>query len=151
MSSIGQVYVIELERPLGSVRHQAQPYIGWALDIDTWLKEHQAGTGSAMLRFAVQQGIGFKIVASMYGDRTLERRLKNMKNSRKALAYIRRHTFKLYPRCDRELIRCNESICWYCEREAERYQQVPGVKEESDRVASDVVKLPSPVSTRVRE
>lgn len=137
LSPCGYVYIIELERPMGSTRHSARRYIGWAKDLDRRLADHKSGQGSAMLRAAVERGIRFDIVAYLPGDRALERRLKNMKNSRRALAWMNSQ-YTLCPCCHRHTIHISEAVCWYCEIDQHMIDQTAPdeiSKDESDRVA----------------
>ncbi len=77
----GFVYIIELDAPLGSAKHQARYYVGWALSIEARLAEHRSGNGAAMLRAANERGIGYRIVASFPGSRDDERKIKRQKNT----------------------------------------------------------------------
>jgi predicted GIY-YIG superfamily endonuclease len=138
LSPCGYVYIIQLERPMGSTRHSARFYIGWAKNIDTRLADHRAGRGSAMLRAAVERGIRFDIVAYMPGDKSLERWLKNKKNGKAALRWMNnQHT--VCPCCHRHIIHITEGICWYCELDQQMIDQTApddASKDESDRVAT---------------
>lgn len=85
------VYLIELETPIGSARHTAQTYIGYA-DDGNWerrLNEHRTGRGSRMLAFAAAKGIAFNVVAVFSGDRKLERGLKNQGHGMRLFANVR--------------------------------------------------------------
>lgn len=75
------VYLLHFERPLCPGRHTAQHYLGWALDLDVRLAAHRAGRGARLTQIAVERGIGFEVVRTWPGDRTLERKLKNRKES----------------------------------------------------------------------
>lgn len=78
----GYVYLLHLERPLGDLansRGQASHYTGWALDWRARLAEHRAGRGAALTRAAVEQGISFDVVQVWAGDRSFERRVKQLK------------------------------------------------------------------------
>lgn len=79
MTQKSVVYMILLDSPIGSEKHTAQTYLGWAGDGD-WqrrLGEHRRGEGSRMLAYAASVGIEFHVVAVLEGDRKLERGLKN--------------------------------------------------------------------------
>jgi predicted GIY-YIG superfamily endonuclease len=95
--STGLVYILKFEQPIGSQRHQAQFYIGYCEPgrLDQRLQEHAAGIGAAITRAICQRGIGFEMVASFPGDRTLERRLKRQKNTRRIVDRYRRGTLVL--------------------------------------------------------
>lgn len=76
----GTIYLLHFEQPL-STAHTCQHYLGWCLDLDVRLKAHRAGRGARLTQIAVERGIGFEVVRTWPGDRTLERRLKNRKES----------------------------------------------------------------------
>lgn len=78
------IYILQFEKPLGSAKHAARYYIGFCESDECFnrrIKAHRKGKGAAITRAAVARGINFKVVATMEGDRTLERRLKDMKNT----------------------------------------------------------------------
>lgn len=82
------LYILEFDRPLGNPhnpRGMARFYLGWCKDgqLKRRLAEHRAGTGAAITRAAVAQGIGFEVVITLPGTRKDERRLKNLKNTPK--------------------------------------------------------------------
>lgn len=81
----GYVYVLRFEKPLGSAKHQAQTYIGWAKDVDLRISQHRAGQGAAITRAAAQQGIHMEPIIILRGTRSLERQLKNMKSSTRVI------------------------------------------------------------------
>lgn len=81
----GFVYILRLEVPLGSDRHSARFYTGWARNLDGRIYHHAQGRGAAFTRAAVERGIGFTLVWSMPGTRADERRIKNRKNARRFL------------------------------------------------------------------
>lgn len=74
------VYLLHFERPI-SLAHTCQHYLGWALDLDMRLAAHRAGRGARLTQVAVERGIAFSVVRTWPGDRVLERRLKNRKES----------------------------------------------------------------------
>ncbi len=76
----GTIYLLHFDRPV-STAHTCQHYLGWCLDLDARLSAHRAGRGSRLTQIAVERGIGFEVVRTWPGDRTLERRLKNRKES----------------------------------------------------------------------
>lgn len=78
------IYILKFDKPLGSDKHSARYYIGFCEDdacFNRRMKAHKRGQGAAITRAAVKRGIGWRVVATMEGDRSLERRLKNMKNT----------------------------------------------------------------------
>lgn len=76
------VYLIHLEEPFHHCRH----YIGFAEGgqegVKRRYKRHCSGDGSKLLRAVKSAGIVFKVVRTWEGDRSIERGLKNKKNSR---------------------------------------------------------------------
>lgn len=84
------IYILQFDQPLGNAKHTAQYYIGSALDVTARFKEHQTGQGAAITRACVERGISFKVVAVIPGDRRLERKLKNRKNTRRLVDQIQR-------------------------------------------------------------
>jgi predicted GIY-YIG superfamily endonuclease len=82
------VYLIQRARPLGTIRHQAQYYLGYCAEdrILERLAEHRAGRGSAMLRAANERGIHYDVIRTWPGGtRKLERKFKNRKNHRQLI------------------------------------------------------------------
>jgi predicted GIY-YIG superfamily endonuclease len=79
---MGHVYLLHFDRPI-SDRHTCQHYIGWSADLPARLALHRAGTGSRLCQVAKERGIGFRLVRTWSGDRSLERTLKNRHNSKK--------------------------------------------------------------------
>lgn len=80
------IYVLKLERPLGNAKHQAQYYVGYSKNKYTLglrIEHHRKGCGSSFTRAAVKQGIGFDVVLIMEGDRSVERKIKNQKNTKR--------------------------------------------------------------------
>ena len=89
------LYFIQFDQPLGnpSKRHgTAQYYLGYCEDgrLDDRLAEHRAGRGAAITAAAVRNGIKFRVVLTLPGDRNEERRLKNQKNHRRIIERERR-------------------------------------------------------------
>lgn len=68
----GLVYVLHFDPAYRHARH----YIGWARNVDARLAAHLAGSGSPLMRAAVQAGIEVRLAATFAGSRQLERRLK---------------------------------------------------------------------------
>lgn len=76
------VYLLHFDKPLKHAQH----YIGWCKDdtADRRFATHLKGRGSALVRAAIQQGIGVTLVRQWEGKpRTFERQLKNRKNARR--------------------------------------------------------------------
>ena len=73
----GTVYLLHFERPYKHARH----YLGFAEDLERRLELHRAGRGARLVEVVVAAGIGFQLVRTWEGDRTLERVLKNRHNA----------------------------------------------------------------------
>lgn len=86
------VYILRFDQPLGNEKHQAQYYVGWTKNLEGRLYHHRRGTGARMTAAAAKMGIGFEVVLFIPGaDRSVERAIKNRKNTRKFVeAYQRR-------------------------------------------------------------
>lgn len=86
------VYFLEFSQPLGTAKHQARYYIGYCADdkLDQRLNDHKTGQGAAITRALLTKGLTFECVATLPGDRTFERKLKNRKNTRRILDQIKR-------------------------------------------------------------
>jgi predicted GIY-YIG superfamily endonuclease len=91
------VYILQFEKPLGNLKHQAQFYIGWCIDgqLSSRLEEHRAGRGAAITRACNERGIAFDVVATMPGGRDRERQLKRRKNTRQIVERYTRGTLRL--------------------------------------------------------
>lgn len=79
------VYLIKLDRPLGTDKHQARYYLGSTNNLKRRMHEHRSSIGAAMLRAANERGIGYEIIKWVWVEdqtvaRLLECRLKAMKN-----------------------------------------------------------------------
>jgi predicted GIY-YIG superfamily endonuclease len=70
-------YLLHFERPYRHARH----YLGFAEDLERRLELHRAGRGARLVEVVVAAGIGFQLVRTWEGDRTLERTLKNRHNA----------------------------------------------------------------------
>ena len=77
------VYLIHFDQPIGSTRHQAQHYIGFASkSLKKRLEEHRNGNGAAIMAEVARRGITWKVVKTWsHGTRVLERQLKNQKHA----------------------------------------------------------------------
>lgn len=78
------IYILEFEQPVGTPRHSARYYIGWAQTEETLHRRvdyHRLGQGAAITRAAADRGINMRLVAILPGDKHEERRLKNLKNT----------------------------------------------------------------------
>jgi hypothetical protein len=133
------VYMLQFSGALGNEPHSARTYLGYCDDgrLDDRLAEHRAGRGVAITRAAVEKGYSLELVASMPGDRALERWLKNKKDSRAALRWMHKQLI-LCPGCRREVIHVCEGECWYCAIDNQFKPEAADdlAKDESDRVAT---------------
>ncbi len=79
------VYILKFAQPIGSGKHSAQFYIGFAEPdrVHKRVEEHKAGHGAAITRAVVGRGIAIDHVLTLPGGRAEERRLKNQKNTRR--------------------------------------------------------------------
>ncbi len=93
MPETGTIYLLHFERPLAHARH----YIGYTADLPARLEEHRSGRGARLLEVVTEAGIGFSVARTWEGDRTLERRLKNRKESPRLCPVCRQQT-NLFPR-----------------------------------------------------
>lgn len=73
------VYLIHLSSPIGHAHH----YLGWtkADTVEERSAKHKSGCGARLLAVANELGIDYSVVRTWTGDRKLERKLKNGKNS----------------------------------------------------------------------
>jgi predicted GIY-YIG superfamily endonuclease len=70
---IGTVYLLHFDRPYQHARH----YLGWALDLNTRLADHNAGRGARLLQVVHTAGIGWTLARTWTGaTRNRERQLK---------------------------------------------------------------------------
>lgn len=81
----GFVYLIKLDRPLGTPKHCARYYLGSTSDLNRRMQQHRAGRGAAMLRAANEKGIPYRVcrlwsVPTLAEARLLELKLKARKN-----------------------------------------------------------------------
>lgn len=79
MTRGGVIYLLHFERPFGHARH----YMGWSQDLWVRLICHQMGRGANLLRHVAIAGIQWRLVALYYGDRNLERAMKNHGHARR--------------------------------------------------------------------
>jgi predicted GIY-YIG superfamily endonuclease len=85
------VYLLHFERPI-SDSHTTQHYLGFAKSVDNRISQHRAGDGARLCQVAKQRGISFSVARVWQdGDRALERRLKNRKNSPRICPICNQH------------------------------------------------------------
>lgn len=77
--SPGTVYLIHFQAP---GLHHAGHYLGWALHLEERLEKHRSGNCSKLMAAVGLAGITWEVVRTWVGDRSLEKRLKVLKNSR---------------------------------------------------------------------
>lgn len=74
---MGLIYLIHFDAPL----HHAMHYLGFVEDdLNARLARHRSGQGAKLLAALNRAGIGYRVVKTWAGDRSLERSLKNRKN-----------------------------------------------------------------------
>ena len=71
------VYLIHFDRPYKRAKH----YIGFTDNLDARMDCHRHGHGSKLLKAVNDAGIGYRVVRTWDGDRSVERRLKNWKKA----------------------------------------------------------------------
>lgn len=79
------VYLLHFDDKIGDIanpRGAAQHYLGYTSNLDSRLDQHARGrSGAGIVRAFYEAGISFIVARTWTGDRSLERRLKNQKNS----------------------------------------------------------------------
>ena len=78
---MGYVYLLHFDRPIAPGRHTTQHYIGFAADLAARIQEHSTGHGARLTQVAMERGIRFTVARLWWGDRGLERRLKERKDA----------------------------------------------------------------------
>jgi predicted GIY-YIG superfamily endonuclease len=86
------IYILEFDRKISG---RAGYYIGWTTNLDARLRHHANGTGAALCRAALRQGIGWRVVVTFCGSRDDERRLKNYKNTPRLIKRFQAGTLRL--------------------------------------------------------
>lgn len=72
---VGTIYLLHFDKPYLHAKH----YLGWTSSIEERLEQHRSGRGSPLVKAA-----GAFVLARVWvGDRHLERRLHNRKDSPK--------------------------------------------------------------------
>lgn len=70
---MGTIYVLHIDPPFKHARH----YVGWTpRDVEQRLEDHLRGSGSPLIRAAVQQGHDVILTTTFEGTRDMERYLK---------------------------------------------------------------------------
>ena len=73
----GVVYLLHFTAPYKHARH----YVGYTDDLAARLRDHFAGRGARLLEVIVSAGIGAQLARTWSGTRTMERYIKNQKNT----------------------------------------------------------------------
>lgn len=82
---MGVIYILQLSAPLGNEKHSARYYVGYTDNLKQRLKYHRWGLGSSFMRAVKQKGLTFRVIYTQEGDRTEERRIKSLKNTKRFL------------------------------------------------------------------
>jgi len=72
------VYLIHFNQAFKHARH----YLGFTTNLDQRITDHLCGQGARLMEVVTSAGIEWKLARTWSGDRKLERRLKNRKESR---------------------------------------------------------------------
>lgn len=75
----GTIYLLHFDRPLAHARH----YIGWTEDLERRLEKHARDGGAAIVRAAINEGIGIVLAATFVGTKRDEGRLKDRGGARR--------------------------------------------------------------------
>jgi hypothetical protein len=73
----GTVYLLHLDPPFKHARH----YVGWTSNLTGRLEDHRAGRGAKLLRAVREAGGTFRLARIWPGTRSLERAIKDRKDS----------------------------------------------------------------------
>lgn len=79
MAPQGTIYLLHFDKHLAHAQH----YVGFATNLEARIESHRKGNGARLPAVFAERGIGFNVARTWSGDRTEERRIKNMKNSPK--------------------------------------------------------------------
>lgn len=78
------VYLLHFSKPIGNPnnpRGQAQHYLGYTKDLERRLAEHRKGNGARLVEVFLENGVSFEVVRIWPGDRSIERKLKDLHNT----------------------------------------------------------------------
>ncbi|MEW6657399.1 MAG: endonuclease [Thermodesulfobacteriota bacterium] len=75
MAPQGTIYLLYFDQPLAHAQH----YVGFAENLEARLEQHRKGNGARLSAAFAEKGIGFTVARTWPGDRSEERRFKNMK------------------------------------------------------------------------
>lgn len=73
----GTVYLLHFTAPYKHARH----YVGFTTDLDRRMLDHFHGRGARLVEVIGGAGLGAMIARTFDGDRRLERRIKNQKQT----------------------------------------------------------------------
>ena len=71
------VYMLHFTTPLSHAKH----YVGFTDNVPQRLNRHRSGHGSPLVKAVQENGSSFVLARLWDGDRKLERRIKDQKNS----------------------------------------------------------------------
>lgn len=75
----GTIYLLHFERPLKHAQH----YLGWTADLESRLRDHAKGSGSALMAAVKRAGIEWHLVKTWQGDTYDEKKLKQFGTSKR--------------------------------------------------------------------
>jgi predicted GIY-YIG superfamily endonuclease len=75
MTPQGTIYLLHFDAPLAHAQH----YLGFAEDLAARIERHRKGNGACLVAVFAEKGIGFTVARTWTGDRSEERRIKNLK------------------------------------------------------------------------
>jgi predicted GIY-YIG superfamily endonuclease len=84
---MGVIYLIHFDTPYKHARH----YMGYTDDLQARLERHAQGNGSRLMQVIMENGITWRLARTWDGDRHLERKLKNQKNSPRLCPICQEH------------------------------------------------------------
>lgn len=75
------IYIIHFDEKL----HHAQHYVGYCKEerFELRLLEHGTGIGAKIIRALIKKNIHYRVAVTFPGDRKVERKIKNQKNTRR--------------------------------------------------------------------
>lgn len=83
---MGTVYLIHFDEPIGDTSNphgSAQHYVGYTDNLPQRIETHRSGNGAAIMAAVQGQGVGWRVVKTWLGERSLERRIKRQHNHKR--------------------------------------------------------------------